>query len=478
MNNLYWISIIPPLLTIGLAIYSKKIIPSLLVGLLMGGFLVSKSFIGGIESAINHIVDILSDKDNLQVLLFLYLFNGLISLIKNSGGIKAFSSLLSKYIKSARGVFYILWALIPVTFIDCDFRIIGSGSIIRSLAEKNKIAKERLAFMINNTASPVVELIPIATTFVGFNIANIGMGLKFAGIQNKSAYGTLLQAIPFEFFSIVILIITFLSIYFQFKKSFTKKHMYNMQHMHKESSSEMKMDMSDKKPEIKPRIINLIIPMLSVVSLSFFFYWYFGISNIGLDRSISSIISATDPNMAMLVALSLSIFITGLLYSFQKYSPKKMIEDMISGGNELVRILIILVIAWSLGAVSQELGLSDFIRQLLGSQLPAWSVPVSIFLVSSAVTYFIGEGWAAASLIMPFALSIAVSSGAAIPICVAAVITGGTFGDVTSPVAGMTNMASEVSGSDHMKYLKYATPYNLTAAGISTILFLIFGFIL
>jgi tetracycline resistance efflux pump len=146
-----------------------------------------------------------------------------------------------------------------------------------------------------------------------------------------------------------------------------------------------------------------------------------------------------------------------------------------SGGNELMEILAILVVAWALGSVSQDLNLSEFIHQQIGSTLPVWAVPISLFLVSSAVTYFIGEGWAAASLIMPFAISLAVTAGAGIPICVAAVITGGTFGDVTYPVAGMTNMASNASGADHMSYLKYASPYNFAALTIAAVLFLAFG---
>ena len=110
--------------------------------------------------------------------------------------------------------------------------------------------------------------------------------------------------------------------------------------------------------------------------------------------------------------------------------------------------LAILAIAWPLAAVSQELGLNDFIQQQLGSSLPSWSVPVSVFLLSAAVTYFIGSGWGAASLIMPFAIPLAVSVGAGIPLYVAAVITGGTFGDGTSPVAGMTNMSSNIAQAD------------------------------
>jgi len=153
-----------------------------------------------------------------------------------------------------------------------------------------------------------------------------------------------------------------------------------------------------------------------------------------------------------------------------------MTADLISGGNEIMTTLAILTIAWPLASVSQDLGLSSFIQQQLGSSLPVWSTPVSLFLLSSAVTYFIGSGWGAASLIMPFAIPLAVSVSSNIPLCVAAVITGGTFGDVTSPVAGMTNMSSNIAHADHTKYLKYASPYNFISAGIAAVLFLIAGF--
>ncbi len=470
-----WLSLLPSMVTIIIAIWSKKILPSLLLGLLVGSYLLNPSVIGGLETAIENVIKILSDRGNLQVLLFLYLFSGLIALIKRAGGINAFSEFVSKYVKSERGVFYTLWSLIPFTFIDCAFRIVGAGSIIRSLSEKNKIANERLAFMLNNTASPAIELVPIATTFVGFNIANISLGLKAAGVQGQeSAYRTLLHAIPFQFFSIVVLVITFISIFVQWKKPSTERQ---RQHVQRKASEAMNMDMEHEEPEIVPRIVNLVVPMFSVICFSVFFFWYFGKGKSGVDGTVLSVIAATDPNKAMLVALFISLIITGILYFSQKYPVNKMTKDTISGGNELMTIIAILVVAWSLGAVSQDLQLSEFIQQNLGNSLPAWSVPVSLFILSSAVTYFIGAGWAAASLIMPFAISLAVSAGSAIPICVAAVITGGTFGDVTSPVAGMTNMASHVAHADHAKYMKYTTPYNFMALLVAAILFLVFGYL-
>lgn len=466
-----WLSILPPIFTIAIAIWSKKIIPSLLIGLLVGGYLLNPSLTGGFETAVDQIVKTLTDAGSLQVLLFLYLFSGLISLIRKSGGIKAFSDLADKYVKSEKGVFFLLWALIPVTFIDCGFRIVGAGSITRSLAEKNNIAKERFAFMLNNTASPVVELIPIATTFVGFNIANISIGLKAAGVsEDNSAYSIWLRAIPLEFFSIILIVITFISIFYQFKQPENGKTKQPSE-MDKKS---MNMNMEETELIIKPRVINLIVPLISVIVLSIFFFWFFGKNKPG-NNSFISAITNTEPNRAMLVALFISILISAILYFFQKYNLKKLTSDIISGGNEIMNTLVILTLAWPLASISQELGLNNFIQQTLGTSFPNWSIAVSIFIISSAVTYFIGSGWGAASLIMPFALPLAVISGVSIPLCAAAVITGGTFGDVTSPVAGMTNMASNIAKADHAKYLKFASPYNFIAAGLAVVLFLVAG---
>ncbi len=470
MQNI-WLSILPPVITIAIAVWSKKIIPSLLIGLLAGGYFLTPTLTGGFETAIDHIVKTLTNGGSLQVLLFLYLFSGLMAMIRKSGGIKAFSDIAEKHVKSEKGVFFLLWALIPVTFIDCGFRVVGAGSIIGSLAEKNKIAKERLAFMLNNTASPVVELIPIATTFIGFNIANIGMGLKAAGIAGKnSAYAIWLKAIPLEFFSIVLIIITFLSIFYQLKKPAKVQ----VEQPAKKEMNGMQRSMENTEPAIKPRVINLIVPLMSVITLSIFFFWFLG-KDKPENRTFIEAITNTDPNRAMLVALFIATAISATLYFFQKYSLKEMTSDVISGGNKIMTTLIILALAWPLASISQALGLNEFIHQSIGNSMPAWSVAGSLFILSSAVTYFIGSGWGAASLLMPIAISLAVGSHASIPLCAAAIITGGTFGDVTSPVAGMTNMASNIAKANHSAYLKYANHYNFIAAGIAAVLFLVAG---
>ncbi len=464
---------LPPLITIAAAIWSKQILPSLLAGLLVGSYLLHPTPSGGLETAVEQILKSLLDEGNLQVLLFLYLFSSLVELSSRAGGIKAFSNFAEKHIKSEPGVFFVLWALIPFTFIDCGFRVVAAGSIVRGLADEYKVARARLAFMLNNTASPVVELIPIATTYVGFNLAIITQGLKGAGLSaDTSAYTTWLRAIPFEFFSIALIVITLVSVFFQFKKA-------GGGHAGAEAVTPEKtqaMDMSSAETVIAPRVINLIIPMVTVIALTFFFFWFFGKDKPGNDTVLSAVAN-TEPNRAMLTSLVIALLVSGVLYALQKYSLKAMTSDVITGGNKIMPTLAILILAWPLAAVSGDLGLNDFVQQQLGQSLPGWSVAVSLFVVSAAVTYFIGSGWGAASLLMPVAIPLAVSAHAGIPLCVAAVITGGTFGDVTSPVAGMTNMASNIARADHSAYLRYARPYNLTAAGIAVVLFVVAGFV-
>lgn len=470
-----WVAIVPPIVTIALAIWSRQIIPSLLIGLLAGSYLLQPTALGGVETAIDRITATITDPENLQVLLFLYLFSGLVAIIRKSGGIKAFSDAADKRIRSERGVLLTVWSLIPVTFIDCGFRIVAAGSITRSLADQHKVARSRLAFTLNNTASPVVELIPVATTFVGFNVANIAQGLKAAGAAaDASAYTIWLRAIPYEFFSIVVLVVTFLSIFGRTGKH--GKAPDKPRAAAGDEDMEMGMKMQEDEPAITPRMINLVVPMLCVIGLSVFFFWYFGKDKPGAS-SLMSAMADSEPNRAMLIALFISLALTSIIYRFQRYDVKTMTRDVISGGNEIIPTLAILAIAWPLASVSQELGLKDFIQGQLGTSVPSGYVPALLFVMASAVTYFIGSGWGAASLIMPFAIPLAVSAGAAIPVCVAAVITGGTFGDVTSPVAGMTNMASNVARADHAAYLKYASPYNFLAAGIAAILFLVAGFV-
>jgi Na+/H+ antiporter NhaC len=324
--------------------------------------------------------------------------------------------------------------------------------------------------MLNNTASPIIVLIPVATTFVGYNIGIINQGLAEANI-GESGYSILVQSIPFQFFSIVLILITFLGIYFDYKPKWVKNEKDEDE---SETSHEgMDMQMKETDFEISPRLRNMIIPLVLLVVLSFGMIAYFGMQQIEQGSGLIPFIANAEPTKAMLLALFVTLITTAFYYLTQGYQLKSLSSDLISGGNDLMSTLSILVLAWPLASLSQDLGLGELIRQSMSHSLPSIYVPVIIFLITSLITYFIGSSWGAWALLMPVAIPLAVATGASIPITAAAVLSGGTFGDVTSPVSGMTHMSANITKSNHMRYIKYAYSYNIFSAIIAAILFFI-----
>ena len=205
------LSIAPPLIAIILALITRQVIPSLLAGLWIGSFIVSPGILSSVAKTTEYITGTLSDTENLDVLLFLYAFSGLVAIIELSGGVQGFARLLSRIIKSKRGTLFGLWALVAITFIDCGFRVVATGSIMKAIIQKHGISRERFAFMLNNSASPVVALIPVATTFVGYMVGVTASGLQVAGVD-ASPYMTFISSIPYNFFSFTSLGVVLLSI--------------------------------------------------------------------------------------------------------------------------------------------------------------------------------------------------------------------------------------------------------------------------
>jgi tetracycline resistance efflux pump len=402
------------------------------------------------------------------------------------------------------------------------YLILATGSIMKPLAQKYSVSKERLAYMLNNSASPVIVMIPVATTYIGYIIGVLRKGMGAAGIEG-SPFQLFISTLPFHFFSFTSVAIALLSIIMglnfvkmkelihsaqgtpakgdsntnkgkapRYKpshaiefadelgntdKADTAKDQMGVTTKGKMEKIDMHMDMGEGKPALKPRLFNLLIPIAVLIPLSFYLMWWGG-RNKAEGKGILEIFAAADPSRAMFLALFITAIATAGLYLVQGIKLKTMTDRFIKGGNKLMVTIAILAVAWPISDVSQDLGLTELIRSTLGDTLsPVW-VPVLVFLVTGAVTYFIGSSWGAWALMMPVAIPLAVTTGAVIPLTAAAVLSGGTFGDVTSPVSGMTAMSAGAAEADHMKYVRAMTPYNMTAAVMAAGLFAVVPFFL
>jgi len=515
-----WVSILPPLSAIILAMLTKQVIPSLLIGLLIGSFFSEPGIFSPFATTISYIIGILTDSGNMDVLLFLYLFSGLVSMIQLAGGVNGFTQLMEKWVHSKKGSLIASWLLVPITFIDCGFRVVATGSIIKPLAKKFGVSGEQLAFTLNNSASPLISLIPFATTFIGYMLGVIAVGMKTAGISG-SPFVMFLRSIPFNFFSFTAISVAIFSVFLPWKftekeKKLTQnnkrpilteafnfemgkdemdkslidttqdqmgvalgKDMEMAEEGHKHShkvpmSMEHDHDM-EIKSKLPPRAYNLLIPIGILIPLSFFMVWLDG-SNKG--ETLLQIFSEANASRAMFQALFITTAITALFYLLQRLTLKELTNSIIKGGNKLMVTITILALAWPIATVSRDLGLPKLIELTLGNRISAVFIPVFIFTITALVTYFVGSSWGSWALMMPLALPLAVTSGASLPLVIAAVFSGGTFGDVTSPLSGMTAMSSGIAEVEHMDYVKAMTPYNLFAGGVAATLFLVVPYLL
>lgn len=270
------LSILPLLAAVLGAALSKRIIPSLVGGLLVGALIKSGSLLGMFTSAGNYLVGVLSDRGNAYIVLFLFSFGALAEIFKVGGGITGFANKVKPFVKSEKGALLSVWAATPISFLDCCFHVISTTTITKPLIEDVKGSKEKLAFVINTTSSQLIMLIPFATTYVGYILGLIGSSLSRAGIGG-SPFLYYIRGIYLNFYSIAILIISLLFIFVDLSILKIPQPAYKMQASaegeHSSSEAEEQGDFEEKAP---PRLMNLLIPLGFLLIAVTYFLWLTG----------------------------------------------------------------------------------------------------------------------------------------------------------------------------------------------------------
>lgn len=466
--NSEWFSVVPPVITVIVAVVTKRIVPSLTLGLLAGSLLITKNIFTGTVKAAEYLVDSLASRESAYIILFLFLFGALTEIFKLSGGIKGFSMLAERYVKNEKGALLSVWAVSPATFMDCCFHVIATGTIANPLIDKVKGSKEKLAMVINITSSQLIVLIPIATTYVGYIIGVTANAMRTAGISG-SPYTLYLKSIPFLFYPIGMVIISILVIYFGFgfgKWRFGKAgKMEGGIHGEREAHQQCEF-----KERAKPRVANLLLPAALLVFLIFFMFWWTGK---GDGRSLVEAIMHAEFERAIFVATFATIVLTAVFYTLQKVPLAEMESHFLSGGTELLLPIVVLILSWSLSSVTQDLGFVNFVSATVGTAIPKVFIPAAIFLIGGFTSYFIGSSWATWALIMPLGLPLAVSAGASLPLTMGAVLAGGSIGDNVSPLGETPVLTAAITEVPILDHVQTTFPYAVIVIVISTILFVL-----
>ena len=465
------ISILIPLFVISLALFTKKIIPSIALGVVIGGiFLENGNIINGIVTAVNFVVNEVVDEERVCTIMFLFVFGALGEIIKVSGGVKGFTNFASKYVKTEREALICVWISSLFTFIDCCFHAISSGTIGKALTDKVGGNKYRLAHVINVTSCLLIILIPFGTTYVGYIVSLIALSLSETNLS-LSPYSLFLESIPFNFYAIIMTAISLGVTFFNFgfdnktsifldKKQF-KDNEESTHHAHEECEFQEK---------VKPRTINLILPLIFLICSTVFFFWYLGKNE---NPNFFDAIMNTEFEKAILVSGTLTLILTSIFYLFQKIPLNEIESHFMSGGKDLVEPIIVLVMSWGLSSIMGKLGFAEFLTSKINGSIPTFLIPSLIFLIGCMISYFIGSAWGTWSLLMPIAVPIAIGTGSFLPLVIGAVLAGGSLGDNASPLGETVILSSAVSDVPIMKHVRTQMPYSLASIGISAVMFVV-----
>ncbi|MDG5788957.1 Na+/H+ antiporter NhaC family protein [Evansella sp. AB-P1] len=465
-----WLSIVPFLLVIPIAIITKQVLPGLIIGLLVGSYIISPTILGGIQTMLNYVVQALIDENNIKIVVFLYAFSGLVGMIKISGGIKGFVEVASEKIKTKKQALILTYISTIGTFSAPTFRFVTIAPIMKALLKKVKMSTKELGFVIETTATPVIVLIPVATAFVGYMVSVIQISIQNVG-STADPYSLFIQSIPFNFFAFVIIL---LGIYLSF---FHPSHTDGPTEIDEEKVEEAE-DWHDCHPvvsrDLPDKPWNLIVPVCLVIGLTLFLTWWDG-NEEGLTLAEAFI--GADVLQAMVVALLITVFVSIALFLVQRFKLSEIIASFIEGGNDLMSVIVLLSVVWGLSSVTDDLGFSQFVTAYT-DWIPDMFITPMLFVFGATISYFIGSAWGTWGILMPLGISLSLAADVSIPLIIGAVFASGSFGALASPLSDDTNTIAKILGLSVMDYARFKLKPALIAAGITTVLYTGASFIL
>lgn len=496
-------TLIPPIVAILLAFITKNVVISLFIGVLSGGFILNLTgfnVFGALTQAfldfINRALNSLSDPWNAGIVMQVLVIGGVINLVAKMGGAKAIAEALAKKAKTAKSAQLITWFLGICVFFDDYANSLIVGPIMKPVADKMKISRERLAFIIDATAAPIAGL-AIISTWIGLEVSLISEGFESIGVE-ASGFGVFLQTIPYRFYNILILAFIVITIITLREFGPMRKAEISARKLKDLTNEEVAvtsshMDELEPKEGVKLSIWNAIVPIGALIISAIVAFYYSGYSSImaGDDIAIQSIVTnsplsfkailevfaASDASIALLQSALFSTVVAIVMAVWKKiFTISEAIEVWIDGMKGLIITGVILILAWSLGSVIKELGAAEYLVEALNGAIPAFLLPSLIFILGAIISFSTGSAYGTMSILMPLAIPLAYKINpemSFVIVSTSAVLTGAIFGDHCSPISDTTILSSMGAGCSHIDHVKTQMWYALFVAAIT----ILFGYI-
>jgi tetracycline resistance efflux pump len=459
MTNPDWVSILPPVLAIVLAIWTRQVYLSLAAGVWVGATIaLGWNPLAGLAGALERIVGVFADAGNTRVILFTMVIGALIATVEWSGGVRGFVAWIERrrMVAGPRGARLLAFVVGVVIFIESNITVLVSGAVSRPLFDRYRVSREKLAYLIDSTSAPMCVLVPL-------NAWGAYILALLAGLGVQDALGVMVRAIPMNLYALGavtlagVVAVTGLSL-----GGMRRAEERTRAGALLSEGAKPMLDPGVLSPEptdrIPPRAVNMLVPIGVMVAAM----------PLGMLVTGGGDIRAGSGSTSVLWAVTAGLAAAWILLLAQRGATiDELTRRGLTGAGGLVPMALVLVLALALAGVARELGTGPFIAELVAGRLaPAVFLPL-VFLAAAGIAFSTGTSWGTFAIMVPIAVPAAIASGLPPEPFLAAALSGGIFGDHTSPISDTTIVSSMAAATDHIDHVRTQLPYALLAGGVA-----------
>lgn len=471
MYATFW-ALVPPIVAIVLALITKEVYSSLFVGILIGALFYSGfSF----EGTVTHIfqggiISVLSDSDNVGILVFLVILGVIVCLMNQAGGSSAFGRWASKRIKTRVGAQLATIVLGVLIFIDDYFNCLTVGSVMRPVTDRHQVSRAKLAYLIDATAAPVCIIAPIsswAAAVTGF-------------VDGEDGFSLFIQAIPYNFYALLTIVMMVGLVLMNADYGPMAKHERNARKGDLfTTTDEISKDEIEEAANPKGGVIDLLIPILSLIVCCVIGMIYTGGFFSGTD--FVTAFSNSNASVGLVLGSFFGLLITILLYMIRRVMKfSDCMACLPLGFKSMVPAILILTLAWSLKAMTDSLGAAAFVEAAMEQSAEGLQnlLPSIIFLVGCLLSFATGTSWGTFGILIPIVVAVFEGKNPDLMIIsISACMAGAVCGDHCSPISDTTIMSSAGARCNHVNHVTTQLPYAITVAAVSFVTYIIAGFV-
>jgi Na+/H+ antiporter NhaC len=483
-----WISVLPPLVAIGLALLIRQVIPALFVGIWVGAWAIAGFTPGGLLTSLlatadTFVRDAIAEPAHASVILFTLLVGGMVGVISRNGGMLGIVERIVAFASTARRAMAATVAMGLAIFFDDYANTLVVGNTMRPITDRLRVSREKLAYLVDSTAAPIA-CIALITTWVGYEVGLIRDAIAELPGLDLNAYVVFLHSIAYSFYPLLALTLVFAVVAtgrdFGPMADAERRARHDGKVAPPTAASERTADdMADVAPSdaVVCRARNALLPIATLIAGV-----VGGMFATGEGDTLRAVVGTADPYKALiwgslggsLVAVAISVLQRTLTLT-------DAVIAWFSGARAMLLAIVILVLAWALSGVTDILGTADYLVSLLGDRLHPGLVPALVFVVAAATAFSTGSSWGTMGILLPLTVPLAWAlmqgAGMAGPehmsilyATVAAVMGGAVWGDHCSPISDTTILSSMASQCDHIEHVRTQLPYALSAGLIALLL--------